>query len=217
VRERSTAAVERQSVGVQEIIATFSEHLAKNYPPPKDFRRNFDLLLRGKRDRGAKGEYAASLEKNIVFLGELVAGAEALVERLLGRADDAEEAGAGIAATLEKMEERAHEHTSRRHREAFVDGMSDEFAELRGERAAGESAYLDKLEFNYRYLMTLRIFLFEFLSVLAAIREEHAVAGAAVESARAVRRNIELTAHYYLGNVAVGAVEGEGPSGGGPS
>lgn len=196
---------------IEEVLSTFSSHLAKNYPSPDVFRRNFELLLKGKRERPGAAEYPVSLERNIVFLNDLVAEAEALVERILSG-----EAGEGtkeedISTTLDAIEKKSHETNARRHREAFVDGSAAEFRELREDRAAGEKPYLDKLEFNYRYLMTLRIFLFEFISVLAAIRAGYSIAGGTPEILAKIRNHLELTVHYYLGNVAVGGEEGAGP------
>ena len=125
--------MEPKTVTIDEIIATFSSHIEKHYPSPKDFRRNFNLLLKGKRERADEGGYAVSLEKNIVFLRDLVADAEALVERLLGPAGDDAPAETGIVSILEGLEKKAHETTARRHREAFVEGTADEFSELRGD------------------------------------------------------------------------------------
>ena len=196
---------------IEEVCATFSSHLAENYPSPGDFRRNFDLLLAGKRERPGAAEYPASLERNIVFLNDIVAEAEALVERIL-----AAETGEGakvedIVPALDAIEKKAHETNARRHREAFVEGTAADFGEMRADRAAGGKPYLDKLEFNYRYLMTLRIFLFEFISVLAAIRAGYSIAGGTHEILAKIRNHLELTVHYYLGNVAIGGEEGAGP------
>jgi hypothetical protein len=200
---RRRVSEERRRVTVPEIIATFSEHLSKSYPPPKEFRRNFDLLLGGKRGRGAGDGYALSLEKNIVFLSCLLEEVEALLTRLLGPSGSAKDMER-IPAALEAMEKRSHERTVRRHREGFIEGTAKDFEELRRERPAGGADYLAKLEFNYRYLMTLRIFMTEFISVLAAIRAEYSIAGDVPENARAIRSQLELVSHYYLGNVAVG-------------
>ncbi len=200
---------------IEEVLSTFSSHLAKNYPSADVFRRNFDLLLKGKRERPGEAEYPVSLERNIVFLNDLVAEAEAFVERLL-----AAEAGGGareddVSPALDAIEKKAHETNVRRHREAFVDGSAPDFRELSEDREAGGKPYLDKLEFNYRYLMTLRIFLFEFVSVLAAIRKDYSISGGTSEILAKMRDHLELTVHYYLGNVAVAGEEGEGPVAGG--
>jgi hypothetical protein len=217
VREPEAGRVEGKTVTIEEIIATFSTHVSKSYPSPKDFRRNFSLLLKGKRERADEGGYSVSLEKNIVFLVDLIAEGERLVERLL-RPVSADEPRAGsISARLEALEKTAHEKTARLHREAFVDGTAPGFEELRADRSAGGASYVDKLEFNYRYLMTLRIFLFELISVLAAVRSEYSISGAGHEAARKIRDHLELTAHYYLGNVAVGEEGAVKPGGEVPS
>lgn len=207
--------MEKKDVTIEAIIATFSAHVGKNYPSPEAFRRNFDLLLKGKKERADEKGYALSLEKNIVFLNELVAEAERFMNALLGSAESPDGAGGDFPSALGAIEERAHEWTARRHREAFVDGTAPEFRELHAERQTGGEAYLEKLEFNYRYLMTLRIFLFEFISVLAAIRAEYAIPRAGSEAAHAIKDHLEITAHYYLGNVAVGETErgGSGAAG----
>ena len=52
--------MERKRATLEEIIATFSNHVSRNYPSPADFRRNFDILLWGKRDRDGADGYAAN-------------------------------------------------------------------------------------------------------------------------------------------------------------
>jgi len=196
-------AVNEKSAGIEEILATFSSHITKSYPSPESFRKNFELLLGGKRGRLSAADYAASLEKNIVYLNELVTEAEALIGRLLDSSGENPEGVMVIADELNKLEHRAHERTASAHRAAFIEGKGKEFKELLEERKTEGAAYLDKLEFNYRYLMTLRIFLFEFVSVLAAIRSEYRITKAAPLALQRIRNHIEVTAHYYLGNVAV--------------
>ena len=112
----------RKTVTIDEVIATFSTHIEKHYPSPKDFRRNFNLLLKGKRERTEEGGYSVSLEKNIVFLSDLVAAAEALVEKILGPSGDESPPEGGVSSLLETLEKKAHETTAERHREAFVEG-----------------------------------------------------------------------------------------------
>ena len=200
---------------IEEVLSTFSSHIAKYYPSADVFRRNFDLLLKGKRERPDAAEYPLSLERNIVFLNDLVADAEAFVERLLAEETDGGAKEEDLSAALDAVEKKAHEANARRHREAFVDGSAPDFRELREDRAAGGKPYLDKLEFNYRYLMTLRVFLFEFISVLAAIRVGYSVAGETPELLAKIRDHLALTVHYYLGNVAVAEKEGAGAGNGG--
>jgi hypothetical protein len=195
--------MDRKSATIDEVLATFSSHLAKNYPSPGDFRRNFDLLLKGKRERPGGAEYPISLERNIVFLNDLVSEAEGLVEGILAAETAETTKEEDVLPALDAIEKRAHDANARKHREAFVDGSVAAFRELRENRAAGGKPYLDKLEFNYRYLMTLRIFLFEFISVVAAIRAGYSISGGMAEILAKIRNHLELTVHYYIGNVAV--------------
>jgi hypothetical protein len=187
---------------IEDVLSTFSSHLAEHYPEPAEFRRNFDLLLGKKRERPGAADYPATLERNLVFLNDLVAEAETLVARIASP-----DAGGlkeeDVAGALEAIEKRSHESNSSRHREAFVDGTAADFAELRADRGDGGKPYLEKLEFNYRYLMTYRIFLFEFIAVLAAIRVNYSISGDSDLILKKIRNHLELTAHFYLGNVAV--------------
>jgi hypothetical protein len=206
--------MELKTATIEDVLATFSSHLSKSYPSPEAFRRNFDLLLKGKRERPGPAGYPVSLERNIVFLNDLVAEAEAFVERMLAAGAEGGVSEDDIASVLEAIETKAHEANARRHREVFVEGASADFKEMRADRDAGGGTYLDKLEFNYRYLMTLRIFLFEFISVLAAIRAGYAIRGEAGASMAKVRSHLEVTVHYYIGNVAVDGSEAPGPGSG---
>ncbi len=200
----------RATATIDEIIATFSSHLAKSYPKPADFSRNFDILLWGKRDRIEAAGYAEALERNIVFLSELIDEATALVERLLEPGRGIEERK--LAAILERLEKKAHAATAARHERAFVSRKDPEFDLLAAERAKGGAAYVEKLEFNYRYLMTLRLFLFEFISVLAAVRSDYEVDPPAPEDLRKIRAQLGMMANFYLGNVSIGGSP-DGPGG----
>jgi hypothetical protein len=206
-------AVNQKIARIDEILATFSSHITKSYPSPESFRENFDMLLKGKRGRSSEADYASSLEKNIVYLNELVAGAEALIGRLLDSPGPEGEGDVVLVDELNKLERRAHERTSGAHSNAFIQGKGDEFKELIEERKTGGAAYIEKLEFNYRYLMTLRIFLFEFLGVLGAIRSEYRIEKAVPLAIQRIRNHVEVTAHYYLGNVAVMDLEAGGKPG----
>jgi hypothetical protein len=195
--------MESNRITIEEVLATFSNHVSKHYPNVKNFRRNFNMLLKGKRDRLDQGQYELSLEKNIVFLNDLVAGGERFLERLLA-GEKSVSSGEDVASALAALEAKAHEGTTDRHREAFIDGKDPEFEELVEARAKGGSAYMEKLEFHYRYLMMLRIFLFEFISVLAAVLAQYMLAKGGRGAVQKARSHLELTAHYYLGNVEVG-------------
>lgn len=196
---------------LDDIIAVFSAHVEKNYPAPSDFRSNFDTLLESKREKIRSASYAASLEKNIVFLSMLIDSAMALIECLL---DPNREIGKdNLQALVEELEKKAHDATNERHKRAFVNCEDREFAPLVKLRAGGEASYIEKLEFDYKYLMTLRLFLFEFASVISAVREEYDLASSDPSAIEKIKSQLSLTANYYLGNIAVGETEGENDAG----
>lgn len=189
----------RPRATLEEILATFSGHLAKSYPTPEDFRRNFDILLFGKRDRTDAPGYRLSLEKNIVYLSALLDEALALAERMLDPSAPADEKS--LPTVIEGIEKKVKGGTAVRHKRAFVEGNDPAFRDLYAERES--DGYLEKLEFNYRYLMTLRLFVIEFVSVLAAVRSSYDIAPPPADARRRVRNQVEIMAHYYLGNVTV--------------
>ena len=212
---------------IDELLATFSSHVSAEYPKPEDFRRNFDLLLKGKRDRAGEASYIASLERNIVFLDDLVGEAERFLDRLLR---NQEMGGGEIESALAAMEKEVRDRTAKLHREAFVEGTDEDFRELAGQRKAGGDAYRERLEFNYRYLMTVRILVFELIAVAAAVVAEYRISlenpgataaegetaaanarGAEPDAATRIRSHIELMTHYYLGNVSIGEKPRETP------
>ena len=200
----------RKRATLDEIVATFSKHLSRSYPAPADFSRNFDILLWGKRDRSDAAGYTLTLEKNIVYLDGLIEESLAFVERLLAPGADLD--GNRIAAILAEMEKRARESTNARHERSFASREEPAFRALAEGREAGGAGYIEKLEFNYRYLMTLRLFLFEFVSVLAAVRAEYDTERAGPGDIARIRAQLGVTANYYLGNVSAG--EGGSPAGG---
>ena len=193
--------MDRRRATLDEIFATFSEHIRRNYPSPADFRRNFDILLWGKRDRADAPGYALSLERNIVYLDGVVEEALSLAERILDPGEDLDETKA--ASILGDLEKSARRSTGARHRRAFEAREDPAFAALAAGRAEGGAGYIGDLEFNYRYLMTLRLFLFEFVSVLAAVRAEYDTGPAAPGDIARIRGQIGVMANYYLGNVSV--------------
>ena len=183
---------------LEEILATFSSHVSKNYPSPEEFQERLRLLLENKKE-GKEGEtYAGSLETNVVFLHDLVTEGRALLELLL-RPDKSLKRN--LEAILDEMEGRVRAQTRKRHAAVFDRGEDEEFRELAAMRREKSSDYLEKLEFNYLYLMTLRILLFEFMSVLQSIKAEYRLAEMGSSASKEVTDSLALTAHFYLGNV----------------
>ena len=54
--------------------------------------------------------------------------------------------------------------------------------------------------------------LFEFIGVMAAVREEYEIERVDEAAFELINSNIEMTANYYLGNISVGEVVEEEPS-----
>jgi hypothetical protein len=206
--------VKEKRATIEEILATFSAHVSKSYPSPDEFQERLRLLLENKRERTDGAEYADSLEANIVFLHDLIAGGRALLDLIL---KEKESKGKKINSILGEMEKKVRSQVKKRRAAAFSKDGDEEFRELAGMKRYGGPGYIEKLEFNYLYLMTLRILLFEFFNVLESIKEGYKLAKMSEDAPKAVTDSLGVTAHYYLGNVKVEEEpdEGSGESGAG--
>ena len=204
--------VKERRATIEEILATFSDHVSKSYPSPDEFRERLKLLLENKRERTGGTEYADSLEANIVFLHDLITEGRALLDLLLR---EKEGRGKKLESILEDMEKKVRSQTKRRRGVVFSKGGDEEFRELAEMKREGDQGYVEKLEFNYLYLMTLRILLFEFFSVLESIKRDYKLARMSKDAPKYVTDSLGVTAHYYLGNVKVeeGSDEGAGEQG----
>jgi hypothetical protein len=202
--------MKRKRITVDDMLATYSLHVSRNYPSPEQFRENLDRVLAGKRERFPGEEYIAALETNVVFLRDLIVEGEALLDVLFDTRLSMEMASSRVNALLAEMEDRVRVKSEQRRIEAFVEGNDNEFAELRKLRAAGQSAYTERLEFTYRYLMVLKVLIFEFFNVMESITSRHPIARTTAGSRRQVLNHIELTANYYLGTVEVKDSDGTG-------
>lgn len=200
----------KMRVKLEEILATFSSHVSKNYPSPEDFQERLRLLLDNKKEGKGSDVYARSLETNVVFLHDLVTGGRALLDLLLS--PDKEPKGS-LDVILEEMEGKIRSQTRKRHTEIFERDGDEEFRELAGMRRGKSDEYIERLEFNYLYLMTFRMLLFEFMSVLQSIRAEYQLADMKPGAVKEITDSLALTAHFYLGNVKVGGESGEGTGG----
>lgn len=191
---------------IDDVLATFSAHIKENYPSPEQFRENLRSLLEAKQERLEESDYAASLEKNIIFLHDLAIEGEALLEIVLGTINEPSSLDAGAGPLLDEMEKEVRATTPERHRSVFVEGGSGEFSQLLQLRAEGGKRYMEKLEFDYFYLMTLRMLLFEFFNVLETISREYHIDRIDPAAPSHVTGHIEMTANYYLGNISVGEI-----------
>ncbi|HSG28178.1 MAG TPA: hypothetical protein VLA34_06840 [Candidatus Krumholzibacterium sp.] len=207
---------ERKSADISDVLATFSAHVQENYPEPETFRENLENLLAAKKDRMSEAAYIVSLERNVVFLHDLSIEGEALMEAVLGGLNDEGSLAQGAEPVLAGLENDVRSGTDERHKRIFMEEEGSEFAELIKLRREDKGRYCDQLEFQYFYLMTLRMLLFEFFNLLAAVSAEYFVDRIDDAAPGLVMSNIVVTANYYLGNIAVGeVVEAEGPAGGG--
>jgi len=192
--------VKEKRATLEEILTTFSSHISKSYPSPGEFQERLRLLLENKKEGKADSAYAKSLENNIVFLHDLVTEARALLDLLL-RPD--KEPKRNLDAILEEMEGKVKAQTKKRYAAVFDRGEDGEFRELTEMKRGKSADYIEKLEFNYLYLMTLRILLFEFFNVLESIKTGYKLARMKPDASKEVTDSLALTAHFYLGNVKV--------------
>lgn len=197
-----------KEVTFEEIMTTYSQHVSKNYPAPGEFKERMEMLLEHKRERTEDEEYISSLETNVVFLHDLVTEGEVLLDKFLRPDTRAKEK---LDTLLDKLEEKVRSQTKKRRKALFEEGSDEEFKELVQMKSEGSDEYRGKLEFNYIYLMTLRIFLFEFFNVLESIKESYSLAEMEEGASNNVIGSLGLVANYYLENVMVeeGTVKGE--------
>ncbi len=192
-----------KDASIEEVIVTFSEHLKKTYPSPDVFRNNLTQLLEDKRQRMGAKEYEISLEKNIVFLHDLIVEGEAFIDLLLRLEDKNDLKDEKINSMFRKMEEKIRDRMNQRHRDIFIKGTKEEFSTLFELKKNRHKKYPEKLEVNYRYLMTLRIILYEFFSVLVTTKSKYRVRRTGPAESKKILNHIDITANYYLGNVTV--------------
>ncbi len=202
----------RKKADIEALMVTFSEHVSENYPTPEVFRENLARMLAAKKERMESGEYVASLERNLVFLKDLVTEGEALLEYLLERINNQELTADKINTALGALEEKVRGGTAGRVEQVLGESDEDDFRELTALRGRDQEAYTEKLEFNYIYFMAFRMLLFEFFGVMAAIRDEYEIKRVDDAAFGLIQSNIEMTTNYYLGNISVGEVVDDPPS-----
>jgi hypothetical protein len=203
----------KKKADIEALIATFSAHVSENYPAPEVYRENLTTMLAAKKERMERGDYVASLERNLVFLKDLVTEGEALLEYLLERIHNPEPTADKINIALGALEEKVRGGTADRVEQVLGESDEDDFRELTELRGKDQETYTEKLEFNYIYFMAFRMLLFEFFGVLAAVRDEYEITRVDEAAIGLIQGNIEMTTNYYLGNISVGEVVGdESPS-----
>ncbi|MBN2184016.1 MAG: hypothetical protein JW746_01680 [Candidatus Krumholzibacteriota bacterium] len=198
--------MKKKNADIEDLLTTFADHIAGSYPEPKQFRDNIVSLLEQKRKGKTESDYILSLEKNIIFLSDLVIEGEAFLEMLLSQINDESPVDVKVENYLQEMESRVRANIPERYDEIFSGQKNEEFAELIDARDEGVTAYLEKLSFTYFYLTTFRMLLFEFLNILCVVREEYVIGRVDFAAPGHLISHIEMTANYYLGNVGVGEI-----------
>ena len=201
--------MKKKNADIEDLLATFADHIAGSYPEPELFRNNIVKLLEEKRERKSETEYIVSLEKNIVFLSDLAIEGEAFLEMLLSQINDESPVDVKVENYLQEMESRVRANIPERYREVFSGKRTEEFGELLDARDEGVKAYLEKLSFTYFYLTTFRMLLFEFFNLLCVVRKEYVIGRVDSAAPGHLLSHIEMTANYYLGNIGVGEVTAE--------
>lgn len=196
----------KKGADIEAVMATYSAHVSETYPAPERFRENLARMLEAKKERLTPEAYLDSLERNLVFLVDLVTEGEAYLELVLGRVNDPSLTCEQIAGTISEMERRVRASTARRRPELLGPQGTGALAALAALRGGDGAAYLERLEFNYIYYMAMRLLLFEFFNILAAVREEYSVERVDEAAFGHVRAHVEVTVNYYLGNISVGEI-----------
>ena len=199
----------KKNADIEDLLATFADHIAGSYPEPELFRDNIARLLEEKRNQKSETEYIVSLEKNIVFLSDLVIEGEAFLEMLLSQINDESPVDVKVEEYIQEIESRVRANIPERYGEVFSGQKTEEFSELLNARDEGVKAYLEKLSFTYFYLTTFRMLLFEFFNLLCVVRKEYAIGRVDSAAPGHLLSHIEMTANYYLGNIGVGEISAE--------
>jgi hypothetical protein len=192
--------MKRKYATMNDLLATYSAHVSRNYPSPEQFRENLDRILAVKRERSPGGAYITSLETNVVFLHDLIVEGEAALDVLFDPKKSKHMDSSRVNAMLLEMEQRVRERSKHRRGEAFGGGDFAELVQLKGEDA---SAYREKIESTYRHLMIFKVLLFEFFNVMGPVMSRHPLARTNEKTRRQVLNHIELTANFYLGTIVV--------------
>ncbi|MBN1164632.1 MAG: hypothetical protein JXB45_08640 [Candidatus Krumholzibacteriota bacterium] len=198
--------MEKKHADIDQVLATFSDHLSKSYPAPGQFQKNLDQLLAAKKQRLSAMDYTRSLEKNTIFLHDLILEGEGYLEVLLGRINDDHLTAPEVEAIFGEMESQVRSAVEERHRRVFGSGEGkDEILMPARQEYEGDSD-TEKLEFSYFYYLVLRIFLFEFFNVLLAVREDYIIDRIDAAAGPHVLNHVKMNTNYYLENISVGEI-----------
>jgi len=193
--------MEKSRTDVERVLATFSTHRKQKHSMPGKFMNNIEEILDSKRKRQKKESYLRSLEKNVVFLHYFTEEAKAVLELMLRRVNDGEKfIRFDPGLTLSEIEERVREEIKNAKKEI---SQTERFSEILKKEAAAGKNYVERLEFNYSYLMAVRSFTVDFINIIYALQKDYYVEGINSSTSEDILRYINMTANYYIGNVRV--------------
>ena len=193
----------KKTIGMDDLIATYMTHLSEKYKIPHEFGLKLDVLLAEKRNRAGPEEYMGTLEKNIVFFSDLIVEGEALIDIFLRPKKGRGGSDIDLNELLSEMDRKVRAKTDERHRKIFGGKGGEEFAELVKLKKSGDPLFVERLEFNYKYLMTLKILLFEFLSVLDSIASEYEIDPGEGGAGKRIIDSVKMAANFYIGNIDI--------------
>ena len=188
-------------IGAEEIIAAFSSHIREQYSSVEEFRERLSGLLENKRKKFSGDSYVVSIEKNIVYFNSLILGVEAFIDKVLKSPKQAGKLLKDVEKTLSELEKSVEDKTEEQHRRTFVECSDPSIAALLAIKEENKSEYIEKIEFEYRYLFTFKLFLFEFVSVLRAVLEKYSIPGEIFEFRDIIMQSIEFLTNFYIGNI----------------
>jgi hypothetical protein len=195
----------KEAIKIEQVMTTFSSHLEQRYGSPEGFMEEIGKLLRDKKEKFGSSGYREALEKNLVFLYFFVEELKSLMEIMLNSVnDDIEFLKTDPGLTIMDMEKQLREQTDRKHSEIFGEGSEPFLEEPAG--GHGDSTFMQRLEFHYSYLMAARSFSIDFINILYAAQREYRIENASLEP---VWSYIDMSANYYIGNIAVGEKQTE--------
>jgi len=193
--------MKKPKIRAEEIIATFSSHIRGQYSSVEEFRKELSELLESKKKKFTEDDYILSIERNLVYFNSLVTGVEAFIDEVLRNPELSGKLLKDSEKTLSELEEAVESRTEEEHKKVFIECKDPSIAALLAIKEENKIEYIERIEFEYRYLFTFKIFLFEFISVLNAIREKYTFPENIFEYREIIMQSVEFLTNFYIGNV----------------
>jgi len=193
--------VKKANIRAEEIIATFSSHIREQYSSVEEFRKELSKLLESKKKKFSEDDYILSIERNLVYFNNLVTGVEAFIDEVLKNPKLSGKLLKDSEKTLSELEKAVERRTEEEHKKVFIECEDPSIAALLAVKEENKREYLERIEFEYRYLFTFKLFLFEFISVLKAVREKYSFPADIFGYREIIMQSVEFLTNFYIGNV----------------